>query len=508
MELISIICASFVFLLVLIKFLKKPTNDSTLKLPPGPKPLPIIGNMHNLFGPLTHHILRDLAQKYGPLMHLRLGEVTTLVVTSPELAEEFMKTHDVIFANRPQLLCPRVFNYNCTDIAFAPFGEYWRQLRKICVVELLSSKRVQSFRPIREEEVHKFVAGVYTNQGSVVNLSKMLCSYTYGLTARVAFGKKNKYQEEFISLIMEATKMTSGFAIADVYPSVKWIQVISEMSPKIKRMQKLLDKTFDNIFGEHKERSRQETVEGEAKEDLVDVLLSVQKSGDFGTPLSLDNIKAVLMDIFSAGSETSSTALEWILSELVKSPEAMKKTQEEVRTAFDASGNVHESGIHELKYLQLVIRETLRLHPPVPMLIPRESSEQCSINGFDIPEKTRVIINAWAISRDPEHWTYPDKFIPERFLDSAIDYQGKDFKYIPFGGGRRICPGISLGLASIELLLAQLLFHFDWKLPGGQKNEELDMTEVFGLSVRRKNGLNLIPVPYDNSSLVKQGQVS
>nr|XP_027063190.1 cytochrome P450 71D10-like [Coffea arabica] len=359
-------------------------------MPPGPKPLPIIGNMHQLFGSLAHRTLRDLAIKYGPLMHLKLGEVSTLVVTSPEVAEEFMKTHDLQFVNRPQLISVRIFNYDCTNIAFAPFGEYWRQLRKICVMD----------------------------QGSTVNISRKIFSFTYGLVARVAFGKKSKYQEEFISLMEVALKMNSGFNAADVYPSVKIIQ--------------------------------------------------------------------------------------WAMSEMLKNPGVMKKAQEEVRKAFDGSGNVRESGLHELKYLQAVIKETFRLHPPVPLLLPRESSEQCNINGFEIPTKTRVIINAWAISRDPRHWTDAEKFKPERFLDSTIDYQGKDLKYIPFGAGtgRRICPGIALGLASMELLLAQLLYHFDWKLPGKLKNEQLDMAEAFGLTVRRKNDLQLVAVPYKTGSLL------
>lgn len=152
-------------------------------------------------------------------MHLKLGQVSTLVVTSPEVAEEFMKTHDLQFANRPQLICVRIFNYDCTNIAFA--GEYWRELRKICVTELLSTKRVQSFRPIREEEVLKFIRDISSNQGSTVNISRKIFSFTYGLTARVAFGKKSKYQEEFISLVEESLKMNSDFNIADVYPSVK-----------------------------------------------------------------------------------------------------------------------------------------------------------------------------------------------------------------------------------------------------------------------------------------------
>lgn len=204
----------------------------------------------------------------------------------------------------------------------------------------------------------------------------------------------------------------------------------------------------------------------------------------------------LFQDIFTAGSETSSTTVEWAMSEMLKNPLSMERAQTEVRRVFNQRGNVDETGLHELKYLKAVIKETLRLHPSAPLLLPRESNEQCEIDGYTIPVKTKVMINAWAIGRDPRYWPEAETFDPERFLDSEIDFKGTNFEYIPFGSGRRTCPGISFALANIELPLAQLLYHFNWKLNGGLKLEELDMTEAFGLTVRRKNDLYLVPVPY------------
>lgn len=295
MESISVLCG-FLISFVLIKILYRSNKNSALKLPPGPKPLPIIGNIHQLIGPPMHRLLRDMAGKFGPLMHLQLGEVSTFVVSSPDVAEEFMKTHDIIFANRPQLLCPRVFNYNCTDIAFASFGDYWRQMRKICVIELLSSKRVQSFCSIRENEVLNLMRLIFSNKESTFNLSKELISFMYGLTARIAFGKKSKYQEDFISIVQENIKIASGFHIADLYPSVKFIQIISEMSPKIRKSQKKNDSILDSIIDEHREKRKMaKDTDAETKEDLVDVLLRVQECGDFGSTLTDNNIKSVIM---------------------------------------------------------------------------------------------------------------------------------------------------------------------------------------------------------------------
>lgn len=180
---------------------------------------------------------------------------------------------------------------------------------------------------------------------------------------------------------------------------------------------------------------------------------------------------------------------------MLRNPRILRRAQTEVRDLFRDKGKVDEDGLHELKFLNCIIKETLRLHPPVP-LIPRESRTNVEINGYHIPVKTKVTINAWAIGRDPKHWTEAEKFYPERFLDSSINYKGTDFEFIPFGSGRRICPGIAFAMANIELPLAQLLYHFDWKLPKGMKNEDLDMTEDYGLTSRRKRHLFVVPTSY------------
>ena len=152
--------------------------------------------------------------------------------------------------------------------------------------------------------------------------------------------------------------------------------------------------------------------------------------------------------------------------------------------------------MENLKYLKSVVKETLRLHPPGPLLLPRQCGQACEINGYYIPIKSKVIINAWAIGRDPNHWSEAERFYPERFIGSSVDYQGNSFEYIPFGAGRRICPGLTFGLTNVEFPLALLMYYFDWKLPNEMKNEDLDMTEAFGVSARRKDDLCLIPITF------------
>ncbi|KAL5737406.1 hypothetical protein ACOSP7_030167 [Xanthoceras sorbifolium] len=486
------------FVFMVLKIRKR--SKATLNLPPGPWKLPIFGNLHQLVGSLPHHRLRDLAKKYGPVMHLQLGEVSTVVVSSPEFAKEVMKTHDVIFASRPQFLVSKVLFYDSTDIVFSPYGDYWRQLRKICSLELLSMKRVQSFQSIREEEVSNLIDWISSQAGSPIHLTDRIHSLTYGVTSRAAFGKRYNEQESVVPIVIESTKLASGFSVADLFPSIEGLlQWKSGIRPQLEKMHQEADIILENIISEHKKAKATLDPAGnrEKNEDLVDVLLKFQEQDDTDQfHLTTDNIKAVLWDVFSAGGEASATTIDWALSELMKNPRVMTKAQAEIREVFNRNNKVDETGINEMKFLKLVIKETLRLHPPSPLLAPRECQERCEINGFDIPKKIRVFVNAWAIGRDPKYWSEPENFIPERFLDSPIDYKGKDFEYIPFGAGRRICPGMSFGLANVELPLAMLLYHFDWKLPNGMKNEDLNMTETFGIVVRRKKELYIVPYPY------------
>lgn len=493
---VSMAVSLLFFLFMVLKIVKIKNS----KLPPGPWQLPLIGNIHQFVGLLPHRILRDLSNKYGPLMSIQLGQISVVVVSSPEIAKEIMKTHDVIFAQRPYLLAADILAYNSSDLVHSSYGNYWRQLRKICTLELFSSKRVQKFRSIREEEVLNLLKTISRNERSRINLSRELFLLTIGITARATFGKKCKDQEAFSSILKDVFKLASGFSVADMYPSVKLLQVISGVRPRLEKLHKEMDKILENIVSEHKDRKKAGDREV-LHEDFVDVLLRIQKHGEFEFPLTDRNIKAVIFDIFTAGSESSSTTTMWAMSEMLKNPRVIERAQAEVRKVFNTRKNVDETGIHELKYLKMVIKETLRLHPPGPLLIPRECSEECQINGYKIPVKTKVIVNAWAIGRDSRFWAEAESFKPERFQDSSVDFKGADFEYIPFGAGRRICPGILFALPNIELPLAQLLYHFDWKLPEGLKSEELDMTETFGSMVGRKEDLHVIPIAYNHSHI-------
>ncbi|KAL3629345.1 hypothetical protein CASFOL_026567 [Castilleja foliolosa] len=505
MELISstfVLIFSFFVSVITLQKLITTRNKPKPNTPPGPPKLPFIGNLHLFTGsdPL-HYTLRDLAKIYGPLMHLKLGEVDNLVVTSPDMAKEILKTHDVVFASRPSLMASEIGCYGSTDLAFSPYGDYWRQMRKICTQELLSAPRVQSFRPIRDEEVSDLCRWIARHEGEKVNLTQKVSMMSYDIMLRAALGQKTDDTAVFVRVVQEGMQNVSVFGISDVYPSLKAVlRPFSGMRRQVEndheKMDMVLGKIVDDRRRENAAKVKGDGDEKKHIEDLLDVMLKCQASGSLEVPITNDNIKAVLMDMFGAGIDTSTSVVDWALAELLKNPRVLQKTQDELRHVFDANGRVvKESYFDQLEYLKLVMKETLRLHPTAPLLLPRECRESCRINGYDIPAKTRVLVNAWAMGRDPAFWEDAESFKPERFLEKAVDFKAaSSFEYIPFGGGRRSCPGVTYGPTTIELQLAMLLYYFDWVLPDGMKPEDVQMNEVLGVASRRKHDVVVIPI--------------
>ncbi|XP_039841232.1 desmethyl-deoxy-podophyllotoxin synthase-like [Panicum virgatum] len=478
-------------------------GSSTPSLPPGPSKLPLIGSIHHLMatgGELPHHTLTRLAREHGPVMHLQTGQVGLVVVSSREAAREVMKVQDANFAHRPELTGPKALLYGCADVAFASGGPHWRRLRKMCVVDLLSSSRVRSFEPVRREETRALVGRIAGQPpGTAIYLRPMLEALSSAVVSRTVLGETVEHRG---AILKEGLKLTSAFSLSDHFPSLSFLDV--PMRLRLRRVHRQVDELFEDIIGERKKKLRQEKLKRQEKskdtaENMLDVLLNAMEQPDMEVPITQDNIKAVIMDMFVGGTETSLTTIEWAMAELIKNPKEMAKVQEEVRTKTkvgETRTHLGDNDVGQLRYLKLVVKETLRLHMPAPLLVPRVCKEQCRLGGYTIPAGSRVVINAWAMGRDPSYWEDAEAFRPGRFLDRDVDYKGtSSFEFLPFGAGRRICPGIEFGLAGIEFCLAQLLYHFDWKLPDAMASEDLDMTETsVGVSVVRKEPLRLIPV--------------
>ncbi|CAN6299005.1 unnamed protein product [Urochloa humidicola] len=493
-----------VALLQLLKLVMRPpkarSQTPQSPLPPGPWELPVIGSMHHLVNVLPHRALRDLAAAHGPLMMLRLGQTPLVVASSKEMARAVFKTHDTNFATRPKLLAGEIVGYEWADILFSPSGDYWRKLRQLCATEILSPKRVLSFRHIMEDEVALRVEEIRAaGPCTPVNLSVMFHNLTNSIVSRAAFGKKRENAPEFLAATKAVVGLSSGFNIPDLFPA--WTTVLAKvtgLTRSLRRIHNTVDTILEEIIQERrairddKIRSGAEDVDA----NLVDVLIGLQEKGGFGFHLTNTVIKAIILDMFAGGTGTSASAMEWGMSELMRNPAVMKKLQGQIRKAFQGKAAVTEADLQasDLRYLKLVIKEALRLHPPAPLLVPRESIDACEVDGYTVPARARVVINAWAIGRDPRYWHDAEAFQPERFEDGAVDFTGGSYEFVPFGSGRRMCPGFNYGLASMELALAGLLYHFDWSLPEGV--EEVDMEEAPGLGVRRRSPLMLCATPF------------
>ncbi|XP_026424828.1 cytochrome P450 71A1-like [Papaver somniferum] len=480
---------------------KKNVNAEKPNFPPSPPKIPILGNFHQL-GSHPHRSLHNLSQKYGPVMLLQLGRIPTLIINSAEAAKQILKTHDLEFCTRPDLVRPKRLTYNNLDIAFAPYGEYWKEVRKVSVHELLSMTRVQSFSAVREEEVADMIKSISatSSASAPIDLFEKSLSLSDKIISRIAFGKRAQKGEKYENgrlkeIIYEAMAALGYMRASNFFPEVGWI--LDRLSGAYWETEKSFhdfDKFFQQVIDEHLDPARQKA----EHDDIIDVLLKLEKDNPSSTVhFSHDHIKAILTNLFIAGVDTSAVTINWAMAELIKNPKAMKKVQDEVRSYMGKSKDkVEEKDLDQFPYLKMVVKETLRLHPPAPFLLPRESMTYSKVGGYDVYPKTRVLINAWGIGRDPACWEKPDAFYPDRFVDSSFDFTGQQsFELVPFGGGRRGCPGVNMGLVTIELALANLLYCFNWELPNGMKNEDANMDEVAGtIAAHMKDPLYLVPI--------------
>ncbi|KAM0892186.1 hypothetical protein ACQ4PT_025953 [Festuca glaucescens] len=490
------------FILLLHLATTTSSRNKAKRLPPSPPGLPVIGHLH-LVGDLPHVSLCNLSRTHAPdgLMLLRLGAVPNLVVSSPRAAEAIMRTHDHLFASRPPSKIAEVLLYGpSSDIGFSPYGEHWRQARKLVTTHLFTVKKVQSYRVARLHEVKQAMARISeaAAANAAVDLGETLNAYANDVVCRAVSGKffraegRNKL---FRELIEANTALLGGFNLEDYFPSLAILNRF--VSNKAEQAHRRWDELLDTIISDHEKNSmHQDNGTDEQEEtDFIDVLLSVQQ--EF-RGITRDHIKAILMDMFAAGTDTSSLVLEFAMAELMRNPQLMIKLQSEVRNNTPRGQElVEEENLSGMNYLKTVVKETLRLYPPAPLLLPHLAMTDCEVDGYTIPAGTRAIINSWALGRYPDSWEKPEEFVPERFLEggatAAVDLRGKDFQFVPFGAGRRICPGLNFGLATVEIMLANLAYCFDWELPAGVEKEDIDMAEVFGLTVRRKEKLMLVP---------------
>ncbi|KAK4487637.1 hypothetical protein RD792_005710 [Penstemon davidsonii] len=494
---VTIALSLFIVIFLLARCQIKRGRREKLCRPPGPRGLPIIENMLQYDSSNVHICLSKLSKKYGPIMYMKLASAPMIVISSASLAKEALKDNDLAFSSRPYTSGLSKISYNNLDIIFSPYNDYWRDMRKMIVRRLFTKEQVNTFRHAREDEVSHMIKDIsqQAKSNQVVNISKVAMSFASNITSRVTLGKRfdetGFRKTRFEKLLNEIQAIKNVAFIGDYYPLLGWIDRLSGKTSRLEKVFKDMDILFQQFIDEHLSPNRPHYMDG----DFLDILFQLREEPSSSVHIDWDNIKALLMNIFLAATDPTASIIVWAMTALVKKPSAFKKAHEEIRGLVGKKDRVDGDDIDKLPYLKAVVKETLRFYPPAPIL-PRATTKRCIIDGYEIEPKTIVMVNLWDIGRDPEYWDNPNEFLPERFLNSTIDFKGHDYGLIPFGTGRRRCPGYSLGVAQVELALANLLYSFDWKLPRGIREEDIDIEAEPGAVVHKKNALCLMAKCY------------
>ncbi|KAK9929940.1 hypothetical protein M0R45_027007 [Rubus argutus] len=355
---------------------------------------------------------------------------------------------------------------------------------------------MEAFKPLRREELGVLVRKLRkaAEEGGVVDISEKIGAMNEDIAYKMVLGRNKDNRFDIKAIVEEGIFLMGAFNISDFVPCLSALD-IQGLTKRIKKVSTIIDSLLETIIEDHEQVSMTRSGKQGHQEDFVDMLLSLTNK-----PLKLNdeqvyyldrtNVKAILLDMIVAAFDTSTATIVWSLAELLRHPRVMKNLQEELQSLIGMDRMVEETDLPKLSYLSMVVKESLRLHPTAPLLVAHESIEDITINGYDIPKKSRIIVNIWTIGRDPNVWSENvEEFYPERFMNNNIELQGHDFQLIPFGSGRRGCPGLQLGLTTIQLVLAQLVHCFNWGLPTGLLPQDLDMTEKFGLSMSKAKHL-------------------
>ncbi|KAK6140101.1 hypothetical protein DH2020_026099 [Rehmannia glutinosa] len=499
------LCALTLFIKFMFKF--KNGFSKVKPLPPGPPGWPLVGNLFDL-GEIPHQTFYKLQAQYGPVLWLKIGAINTMVVQSAEAASELFKKCDLPFSDRKLPDSLTALGYNKGSLAIGAYSDYWRKLRRICTAEFLVHKRVNDSIPQRQkciddmiDWIKKDVAKSKENGGSgEIQLKWFLFVTSFNTIGNLAFSREVSIVEskldtasEFFDALVLFLEWVGKPNLSDFFPFLRW------MDPQRIRSNTgtALERLLGFIAGIVKERIEEKELGKEKKtKDFLDTLLEEGEFNEKGDDkLSLKNITIILLEMFFGGTETTSATIEWGMAELLCHPNTMKKIQDEIDRVVGRTWKVEENDLNNMPYLQATVKEIMRLHPALQMLLPRNAMEDTEFMGYLVPKNTQIFVNAWAIHRDPVAWPGPLSFKPERFLDSDIDNKGQHFQLIPFGSGRRSCLGMTLGHRMVSLGLASLLQTFDWKLADGANPEALDMREMMGLTLLKKVPLKVIPSP-------------
>ncbi|KAK9066765.1 hypothetical protein SSX86_014088 [Deinandra increscens subsp. villosa] len=471
------------------------TSAATSRVPPTISPtLPLIGHLHLLTPPL-YRSLAKLSAKHGPILLLRFGSRRVLLISSPTAAEECFTKNDIVFANRPRFLAGKILGSNFTTIGWAPYGDHWRNLRRISTVEILSSHRLNEFHDIRADEGRLLIIKLTSACSSPVNLTSVFHEMTLNLIMRMISGKRFFGDEDtteegskvFQEIVKETFELSGASNLGDHLPVLRWLGV-KGLEKKMIELQKKRDSFVQGLIDQLRNGGNQEARnndnDGKKKRNsMIEVLLQLKE--DDPEYYTDELIRRLMMNLVAAGTDTTTATMEWAFSLLLNHKHVLKKAQDEIDIHVGTDRLVEESDMASLPYLLCIVNETMRLYPPGPLLVPHESSDDCIVGGYHIPRGTMLLVNQWAIHRDPDLWSDPETFYPERF--KGLEGKSRDgFRFMPFGFGRRSCPGEGLAMRMIGLTLGLLIQCFDWERVG---DEMVDMSEGPGLTMPKAQPL-------------------
>ncbi|KAG2666235.1 hypothetical protein I3760_15G047600 [Carya illinoinensis] len=497
MENLYFYIAFFLSTIFILKLLYRRNQN----LPPSPFSLPLIGHFHLLKQPI-YQALQTLSLQYGPILSLKLGSRSILVVSSASAVEECFTKNDIIFANRPNTMAGEHFTYNFTNPVWAPYGHLWKNLRRLVNLEIFSNNSLQKFSIIRQEEVYSLIRQLFklSNGEEPQKVEfRYLCSLlTFNIMMRILTGKPCVGEEAAITDAgkkhlqdMKDTYFASlSMNACDFFPVLRWVGY-KGIEKGIISLRGRRDEWLTGLIQEIKQEktislNTTTVMDEEKKKTLIETLLSIHESDpEF---CSDDVVKSIILMMFVAGTDTTATAMEWAMALLLNHPKVLQKLKAEIDDQVGHERLLNDSDLSKLPYLRCVINETLRLYPPVPLLLPHFSAEDCTVGGFQISRGTILVVNAWLINRDPKLWEEPERFKPERFEGIFLG-ERETFKFIPFGVGRRACPGSGMALRTISLALGALIQCFDWER---LDKEMVDMSSVSGFVLSKAKPLEAV----------------
>ncbi|XP_019195214.1 PREDICTED: geraniol 8-hydroxylase-like [Ipomoea nil] len=478
--------------------LAKSSKSVGKKFPPGPVPLPVIGNLH-LLGGKPHKSLAQLAQKYGPVMKLKLGMKSTVVISSSAMAKQALQKQDLAFSTHRSIPdAVRGTNHFQFSVVWLPVASSWRALRKIMNSNIFSGNKLDTNQQLRARKIQELIIYCQNKSqvGEAVDLGRAAFRTTLNLLSNTVFSKDltdpfSDSAKQFKELVWNIMEEAGKPNLVDYFPFLEKFDPQGSRRRMTAHFTKALELFKDLVDQRLEERK---VMMGCRNVDVLDSLLNISQE----RPEEIDttHILHVCLDLFAAGTDTSSSTLEWAMAELLRNPKTMEKVQAELEDVIGRGKPIHEADVNRLPYLQCILKETFRMHPPVPFLIPRKVEQDVNLGGHTISKDSQILVNVWAVGHDSSIWENPLIFNPERFWNLKIDVRGQDFELIPFGADRRICPGLPMAMKMVPVMLGSLLNSFQWKLECDIAPKDLDMEEKFGITLAKAHPLRAIPIPF------------